>query len=255
MLDPESVDLTELCVALDDHTPGTTWWIEADTGRIRRHVADPESGSTDDPAQSGWQRISKTESHESYRDMSEFVAAVHHRRAADLLDRAITGRGAFRRFKDTLFEFPELRDQWFRFREARSRRRALRWLAGHGLITREAADRYADRFPDPTGPDEDLPAAVAIDLGMLYGDRLQQVLVFGSWVRDEGPGEYDLQLIVVLTRMRSAWDELHTMDDVLWRHTERSGLTITAVPVGPDELAEPTTPLLVRAVAQARLVA
>ena len=56
--------------------------------------------------------------------MAEFVAAVHHRRAADLLDRAISGRGAFRRFKDTLFEFPELRDTWFRFRDARARRRA-----------------------------------------------------------------------------------------------------------------------------------
>ena len=56
--------------------------------------------------------------------MAEFVAGVHHRRAAELLDRAIAGRGAFRRFKDTLFEFPELREQWFRYRDARSRRRA-----------------------------------------------------------------------------------------------------------------------------------
>jgi hypothetical protein len=254
MLDPASIDLDELCAALEDHTPGTTWWIETASGRIRSHLADVGDG-TEVLAAAGWRRIRPTQSYESYRDMAEFVAAVHHRRASDLLDRAIAGRGAFRRFKDTLFEFPELRDQWFRFRKARSARRALRWLATEGMISPEDAERIAARHPDPTGDDEDLPAAVAVDLAMLYGNRLQQVLVFGSWVRSDGPGEFDLQLIVVLSDMRSPWDELHAMDELLWRHTGRSGLTVTAVPVSPAELRSPSTPMLARAVAEAVLVA
>ncbi len=255
MLDPESVDLGELCAALDDRTAGMTWWIEPTTGAIRSHLADVGGPSTADLADTGWRRIRRTESYESYRDMSEFVAAVHHRRAADLLDRAITGRGAFRRFKDTLFEFPELRDQWFRFRDARSRRRALAWLAEEGLISRAAAEQTAAAHPDPQQQEEDVPAAVAVDLAMLYGDRLQQVLLFGSWVQSEGPGQFDLQLIVVLTDMRSAWEELHRMDAVLWRHTERSGLAITALPVRPDELERRSTPALKRAAAEAVLIA
>ena len=61
-----------------------------------------------------------------------------------------------------------------------------------------------------------MPAAVAVDLAMLYGDRLQQVLLFGSWARSRrDPGNPDLQLIVVLSELRSAWDELHRMDEVL----------------------------------------
>ncbi|MBC8092195.1 MAG: hypothetical protein H7Y15_09710 [Pseudonocardia sp.] len=249
MLDPESVDLDELCAALDDHTPGVSWWIDPATGAITSHLADVGG-----PRPAG-KRIRPTESHESYQDMAQFVAAVHHRRAADLLDRAIAGRGAFRRFKDTLVEFPDLRDQWFRYRDARARRRALRWLADEELVSREVAERLAAGHPDPTAGDEDLPAAVAVDLAMLYGDRLRQVLVFGSWVHGEGPGEFDLQLVVVLADLRSAWEELHRMDDVLWRHTERSGLTVTAFPVDPAELGSPTTPLLARAVAEARVVA
>lgn len=250
MLDPDAVDLDELCVALDDHTAGTTWWIERETGRIRPYVAGVEAEPT-----SGWLRIRPTESYESYRDMAEFVAAVHHRRASDLLDRAITGRGAFRRFKDTLFEFPELRDQWFRFRDARARRRGLAWLATEGLISREDADRASRRFPDPAQEDEDVPAALAVDLAMLYGDRLQQVLLFGSWAREDGPGEYDLELIVVLTDLHSPWEELRRMDELLWRHAARSGLAITAVPVSPEELAAPRTPQLIRATSEAVLVA
>jgi hypothetical protein len=255
MLDPDSVDLDELCAALDDRTAGATWWIDPATGRIRSHLADVGGPSTDELTGAGWRRIRRTESYESYRDMAEFVAAVHHRRAADLLDRAISGRGAFRRFKDTLFEFPELRDQWFRFRDARSRRRAVHWLAAEGLVDRADADRVAARHPDPEQPEEDVPTEVAVDLGMLYGDRLRQVLLFGSWVEGEGPGEFDLQLLVVLTDLRSPWEELRRMDDLLWRHSERSGLAITALPVSPEQLVEPSTPALRRAVAEAALVA
>jgi hypothetical protein len=255
MLDPESMDLDELCTALDDHTPGVTWWIDPATGALRAHLADVGGASTDELVAAGWRRIRSTESYESYRDMADFVAAVHHRRAADLLDRAITGRGAFRRFKDTLFEFPELRDQWFRFRNARGRRRALDWLATEGLVSRAEAERVAAAHPDPEQEDEDIPAAIAVDLGMLYGDRLRQVLLFGSWVHGDGPGEFDLQLIVVLSDLRSPWEELHRMDELLWRHTERSGLAITVLPVSPDELATPRSSVLKRAVAEAVLVA
>lgn len=250
MLDPESVGLDELCAALDDHTDGTTWWIDPATGEVRPVLDAVAPGAPEE-----WRHIRPTESYQSYRDMSEFVAAVHHRRAADLLDRAIAGRGAFRRFKDTLFEFPELRDQWFRFRRARSRRRAVAWLATEGMLTPEDAQRISALFPDPTQEDEDVPAAVAVDLAMLYGDRLERVLLHGSWVRSTGPGEFDLQLVVVLDGMRSPWDELHAMDDVLWRHTVRSGLTITALPVTSDQLAPPATPLLARIAAEAVLVA
>lgn len=260
MLEPESVDLDELCTALDDRSTSTSWWLDPATGRIRPHLtevghADLEHTDVDGLLDAGWRRIRRTESYESYRDMSEFVAAVHHRRAADLLDRAITGRGAFRRFRDTLFEFPELRDQWFRFRDARARRRALRWLADEGLVERAAADRMAARFPDPEQAEEDLPSAVAVDLAMLYGDRLRKVLLFGSWALGDGPGEFDLQLLVVLDELRSPWEELHRMDEVLWRHTERSGLAVTALPLSPQQLAAPDTPALRRAVAQAALVA
>ena len=36
------------------------------------------------------------------------------------------------------------------------------------------------------------------------------------------------------------------MDDVLWRHTERAGLTVVAVPVTAEQLGQPGQPLLVR---------
>ena len=253
MLDPAAVDLAELVTALDDRTPGRSWWIDRDTGRIRTLTRGADQETPQQLADSGWVRIRRTESHESYRDMADFVASVHRRRAADLLDRAINGPGAFRRFKDTLVEFPDLRDTWFRFRDARGRRRALSWLVGEGLLDEGDAERAASGFPDPNGEDgEGEPAsAVAVDLSILYGDRLDHVLVVGSWAQPDLPESPGLELVVVLTALQSPWAELDRMDEVLWRHSMRSGIAVTALPVHADDLARPRTARLRRATAEA----
>lgn len=247
MLDPGRVDLAALARALDDRTPGTRWFLDPETGRIR-------SCTGDDGLPEGWVAVASTTSGDSYRDMSEFTAGVQHRRAASLLDRAIDGRGAFRRFKNTLFEFPEVRDQWFRFRDARSRRRAVDWLADAGLIAGADAERARARHPDPDPSNDDVPAAVADDLAGLYGPRLRQVLLFGSWASGEGSVESALDLLVVLDDAGgpvSPWVEVRAMDDVLWHHTERTGLTISVLPVGQRELARPADPTVIRARAEA----
>ena len=41
---------------------------------------------------------------------------------------AIHGKGAFRRFKDTLEGYPKERERWFEFLDARSQERVLNWL-------------------------------------------------------------------------------------------------------------------------------
>ncbi len=66
--------------------------------------------------------------------MEDFIQLVRDPQARDLLEREIEGRGAFRRFKDTLFEFPELRDEWFALRDVRARRRAVEWLRDEDLV-------------------------------------------------------------------------------------------------------------------------
>ncbi|SFO15796.1 Uncharacterised protein family (UPF0158) [Pseudonocardia ammonioxydans] len=247
MLDPGRVDLAALADALDDRSPETHWYLDPVSGAVAGH-------SDDDKPPADWLEIDSVTSRESYRDMADFTAGVQHRRAASLLDRAIDGRGAFRRFKNTLFEFPEVRDQWYRFRDARSRRRAVDWLAGTGLITEADAEQLRARHPDPDPSNDDVPAAVAADLAALYGPRLRQVLLFGPWASGEGTVESAIDLLVVLDDHATTilpWEELRAMDDVLWQHTERTGLTISVLPVGQHELARPGDPTVIRARAEA----
>jgi hypothetical protein len=55
---------------------------------------------------------------------------------ADRLDIAISGRGAFLRFKDTLARWPEELERWQACSTERQRGRARAWLAGAGYYVR-----------------------------------------------------------------------------------------------------------------------
>src|SRR5438105_4139198 len=115
MLDLETVDLGDLCMALEDHGDEHQWWFDPATGELELHSDYVDEDDLGVPLERGLHWVDPVDSGESYRDMEDFAGQVGDARARDLLLRAIAGRGAFRRFKDTLFEFPELRDAWFRF--------------------------------------------------------------------------------------------------------------------------------------------
>ena len=57
--------------------------------------------------------------------MEDFIATVEDEHLAELLEVAIDGKGAFRRFKDVLAHYPEERERWFRFKDTRMEQRAL----------------------------------------------------------------------------------------------------------------------------------
>ena len=73
--------------------------------------------------------VPRDESRDGYRDMEAFIDTVADTRLQDRLERAIDGRGAFRRFKDELRDAPVERERWFAFQQSRVRERILEWLA------------------------------------------------------------------------------------------------------------------------------
>src|SRR6266498_593669 len=181
MLDLEQVDLRSLAEALEDHSPETRWWFDPRTGDTEPYLADPVyvDPDEDDPLDRGLIQIEPIPSREAYGDMEDFIARVRDPRARDLLERAVAGRGAFRRFKDTLLDFQDLREVWFAFHDARMERRVIEWLADQGLLERSLAEREALSREDPQLPElasgfdpVEVATAVAGDLRALYGGRL-----------------------------------------------------------------------------------
>jgi hypothetical protein len=212
------------------------------------------------PEDRGLVYVDPLESRVAYGDMEDFVATVGDPRARGVLGRAIAGRGAFRRFKDALLDFPELRAAWFALLDARMERRALEWLVDRKLVDQAEAARQAAARPDPEPPApagvdaEEIARAVAGDLSELYGPWLRRVLLFGSWARGDAHPESDIDLLVVLDDMPSSWEEGARMDEVLWRRSLESGAVVCALPVDEADTRAPQRPVVARAVSEGRPV-
>jgi hypothetical protein len=75
--------------------------------------------------------------------MADFAERISDEHASRRLARAIRGRGAFRHFKDELYEeYLDLVSVWHTFRDVRARRRAVEWQLDEGLIDATEAAHY-----------------------------------------------------------------------------------------------------------------
>lgn len=125
------IDLVGVAEALGDNSGETTWWYDPTNGQVEMAVPDSYGMDTegeDDPHERGLVPIEPIGSRDAYRDMVEFAESTANPHASDLLLRALEGRGAFRRFRDTLREFPDLRERWFEYSNTANERRAIDWL-------------------------------------------------------------------------------------------------------------------------------
>ncbi len=73
--------------------------------------------------------------------MEDFIGRVDNPDRAGPLGVAIDGRGAFRRFKDSISRWPDDQERWYRFCDERRRGRARQWLSF-------TAYRVASRGPE-----------------------------------------------------------------------------------------------------------
>ena len=255
-LELQRIDLDELCHALEDHSGTSSWFIDA-TGKIHLFgdgMWDGEDVGGDFEPPDDCRRIDPIDSGESYEDLVAFSAMAREAKAGELLERAIAGRGAFRRFKDVLAEFPDLRTAWFKFHDARLERRAIEWLRDETLISDDEADRAIAARPDPQLPAIARPfdakaiaRAVADDLKALYGKRLRRVILHGSWARGDARPDSDIDLLVVLDRVDDRWQERHLMSELLYKHSLANDTVVSGLPVAESDFADSRRPVIVNA--------
>ena len=85
--------------------------------------------------------------------MSDFADGISDRATGRRLSQSLQGKGAFRRFKNQVYDcHPELISAWHALRDARARLRAVEWLVDQGLIDEGAAQRFATDHPHPDLP-------------------------------------------------------------------------------------------------------
>jgi hypothetical protein len=92
-----------------------------------------DAAKIEDDADNRYRMIPKQDSRDGYRDIEEYIWSLEDEHLRELLEVAIQGSGAFRRFKDVLYRYPQAQENWFRFRDEREKRRMTDWLASQGI--------------------------------------------------------------------------------------------------------------------------
>lgn len=134
-LRPLPVSLEDVSTGLEGDGFTSGGRIDLATGEFRPEFDLEYADLTDedeDDDEREWLQIDGRGSRDGYRDMEAFIERIDDAAIADLLGVAIQGRGAFRRFKDTLSRWPDQFEAWFSFSEDRQLGRAREWLAEQG---------------------------------------------------------------------------------------------------------------------------
>ena len=133
------INLEDLCLAMENNSYDLDYYLDLETGEIifiSDYMDDAnleELKNRIDENPDRYEPIPKAESYEDYDDMVDFISTVEDEHLVELLEVAIDGKGAFRRFKDVLARYPEERERWYHFKEERMKERAISWLEDIGI--------------------------------------------------------------------------------------------------------------------------
>jgi Uncharacterised protein family (UPF0158) len=132
------IDFADLRIALEDHGYESSWVLDTATGEVILLSDSVDEEDLPAPLEEienskRFLPIEPRDSHESWLDMEDFIATVADAHLRELLEVAVAGKGAFRRFKDVLGRAPEERERWFRFQAERLDRVLREWLAENGI--------------------------------------------------------------------------------------------------------------------------
>lgn len=156
MLDLDVVDVEEIATALADQTDSEhRWLIDGRTGEIAFWTSDTgiDGENPVDLDDLDLIPIDPLPPYVWYQDMVDFAEGISDRAAGERLQRSLQGKGAFRRFKNELYQrHPDLISLWHAFRDSRARRRAAEWLRDEDLISGDEAQRFLDENPEPALP-------------------------------------------------------------------------------------------------------
>ena len=137
VLDLDVIDVEQIATALADQTDYEhRWLIDPRTGEVVFWTSDTgiDGENPVELDELDLIVIDPLPSYVWYQDMVDFADGISDRAAGRRLSRSLQGRGAFRRFKNELYQrHPELISAWHAMRDARARVRAVEWLVDEGL--------------------------------------------------------------------------------------------------------------------------
>ena len=171
---------TDLETAFERNSPDTESFLDTRTGE----VVTVTEGAIDYAEQrakvtSGGEacvRIEPAASREQYKWMERFVAGVTDEPLRERLVIAIDGKGAFRRFKDVLLNYPTERERWFSYRAELLHWAMHKWLEKEQLAPKEAAPWGAPKPPPEENVQLERPAGAGEGPGEILRRQAKELI-------------------------------------------------------------------------------
>lgn len=199
------INWTDLETAFERNAPDTESFLDTRTGEVVT-VAEGAIDYAEQRAkvQTGGEafvRIEPAASREQYKWMERFVAGVTDESLRERLVIAIDGKGAFRRFKDVLLNYPTERERWFTYRAELLHWAMHKWLEKEQLAPKEPAPWGVPKPPPednvqlerPTtggeGPGEILRRQAKELIDLVPAVELPAAIAFLDFLRERGVAE------------------------------------------------------------------
>lgn len=195
----------ELETAFERNAPDTESFLDARTGEVITLVeGNPETAELRMRVVAGgdaYVKIEPCSSREQYKWMERFVATVTDEALRERLIIAIDGKGAFRRFKDVLLNYPAERERWFTYRGELLHWQMQQWLEREQIEAQEAAPWGTvtePQEPDVTlerpahaveGPGEILRRQAKELIDQIPAVELPAAIAFLDFLRERGVAE------------------------------------------------------------------
>jgi hypothetical protein len=199
-----------------------THYLHLDTGEIVAlaspdHEAeiesdDEESKLLENPDR--FEEIPRVDTSEEYDFMVRFAEAVDERDIREKLELALSGRGAFGRFRDVVSRYADLSSAWEAFRQRELVEIARRWLISIG-VEAELTFRAPERPPDaPARPDTRKVVIGLRELLLLGAPDGKTELIDGQVTRMvRAPSPSEARHI-----FKSVARELYESEGIAWRN-------------------------------------
>lgn len=148
--------LQELEMALNDNSYEMQWYLDlqeekltfiAENYGLEEQQEIAEAIEQDEKGR--FVEVPRRTSSEGWKQMEQFIISLDDQ-TEDTRDRlfdAIQGKGAFRRFKDRVYDM-DLQDRWYEFKNRQDRQRSLEWLRARDLITDEQVEEGVQILED-----------------------------------------------------------------------------------------------------------
>jgi hypothetical protein len=137
------VNWTDLETAFERNSPDTESFLDLRSGEVvtvtQGAIDYAEMRAKVQTGGDGFLRVEPAASREQYKWMERFVSHVTDEPLKERLIIAIDGKGAFRRFKDVLLNYPVERERWFTYRSDLLHWHMQKWLEKEQLEPKEAA--------------------------------------------------------------------------------------------------------------------